>query len=198
MIPAWIDDQENELLVNWITRTSAPMMACRPCGDILWVNTAFENMTGYSSAEMQQLTWRDLTHDHADESADLAMIEYLRQGKRISYRITKEYKRKASGPVKVVVDVMRFPISGEFECILVTSIPADEGVDFALRQVTEIRELILELVSAKENPSIDLSALWQWMNENKFATGVIAFVFSFLLFGDRVYEIVSRFMGSGE
>mgnify|MGYP003146890127 CR=1 FL=1 len=194
----WLEQQNDRLLRQWLTNTQAPMICTRPEGDILWCNRAFEKMTGYTHAELvDKKTWIELTADESDLAADRAMVDELLEGLRTDYQMQKDYKHKNGPPVRVVIDVMRYPLRGEFECFLVTALPVGEAVQFALGELSSIRQVlvqILELSNERNSEftirSSDVSAAIQ---AHPVISAVIATVLSVMLFGERVIEIIKMF-----
>lgn len=72
------------------------------------VNTAFERLLGYSSAELCGKTWMEFTDQH-DVGGDLASVEALVDGRINSYTIEKDYIHKRGRRIPVVLTVRRFP-----------------------------------------------------------------------------------------
>jgi PAS domain S-box-containing protein len=197
---SWINNKPEGLLRYWLTNTKAPMIASMPDGTILWVNRSFERMIGYVSAEIVgKLSWKDLTQDKDDLAADIAMMEELATGERTQYQLQKEYLTKHDKPVKVVIDVMRYPNgTQELECFLVTAIPIDEGLQFAMGELSAIREILLGLSAVMSTPQqnklvIGFDDIQSWYKNNPILSTSITIVIATLLFGERVIEILQSF-----
>jgi PAS domain S-box-containing protein len=60
-----------------------------------WIETNghLRKMLGYTDAELDQLTWKDLTHPD-DLDADLALFSEMIDNKRDSYKLNKRFMRK--------------------------------------------------------------------------------------------------------
>lgn len=194
---SWINNKPEGLLRYWLTNTKAPMIASMPDGTILWVNRSFERMIGYVSAEIVgRLSWKDLTQDKDDLAADIAMMEELESGERNQYQLQKEYLTKHDKPVKVVIDVLRYPSGTEqLECFLVTAIPIDEGLQFAMGELSAIREILLGLSAVMSTPQqnklvIGFDDIQSWYKNNPLISTALTIVIATLLFGDRVIEII--------
>lgn len=72
------------------------------------VNSAWEEMLGYSSQELKELTWIDITKQ-SDVGSDLANVHALVRGEIDSYRMEKTYVRKDGQFIDVILYVTRFP-----------------------------------------------------------------------------------------
>ena len=87
--------------------TAQPFVAVDAEYRFLLVNPAFEQLTGFTAAELQDLTVVDLTPEHMRGLSD-RQIERLQAGGR-SIRFEKEYYRKdgTTVPVEIVLDADR-------------------------------------------------------------------------------------------
>jgi len=195
---SWINSKPEGLMRYWLVNTKTPMIASLPNGDILWVNRSFEGLVGYASAEVVgKLSWKDLTQDKDDLAADVAMMEELSKGERESYQLQKEYITKHSKPVKVVIDVLRYPPGKEdLECFLVSAIPVEEGLQFAMGELSAIREILVGLAAVSATPnkiSIGFDDIQNWYKNNPVLSTAITLIICTLLFGERVLEIMQTF-----
>ena len=195
---SWINSKPEGLMRYWLVNTKTPMIASLPNGDILWVNRSFEGLVGYASAEVVgKLSWKDLTQDKDDLAADVAMMEELSKGERESYQLQKEYITKHSKPVKVVIDVLRYPPGKEdLECFLVSAIPVEEGLQFAMGELSAIREILVGLAAVSATPnkiSIGFDDIQNWYKNNPILSTTITLIICTLLFGERVLEIMQTF-----
>jgi len=75
-----------------------------------WVNGAFEQLVGYSIAELVGKTWMSITVQE-DVGGDLASVEAVIEGKISAYKLSKEYIHKRGHIVRVDLTVRRFPSS---------------------------------------------------------------------------------------
>lgn len=84
-------------------------MACvSPDNCFVLVNTAFERLLGYSSAELAGKTWMEVTVQK-DVGGDLASVEAVIDGKIDTYTLEKDYLHKRGLAIPVVLTVRRFP-----------------------------------------------------------------------------------------
>jgi PAS domain S-box-containing protein len=72
------------------------------------VNEAFEQLVGYSNAELREMTWMDITVQ-ADVGGDLASVNEVLTGRSTHYRLSKRYVHKRGHTVPVELIVRRFP-----------------------------------------------------------------------------------------
>lgn len=199
----WLEDQKNDVLVNWIRRTKTPMLATLPCGEILWCNEAFEGLLGFASVELVgKKTWKDLTANDEDLQNDVALAAQCELGQRTDYQLQKVYRTKGGTLRRCIIDVIRYPLNGEFRVFLVAVCPVDHGVEFALGQLNEIRELIVQMAQ-RENQAVVVNGLTldkivAFANSHPVIASVIALVLGTLLFGDRVIEIWKAVQGKVE
>lgn len=200
----WLNERPPEMLREWLRGTSAPMLVTVLEGDgrILWCNQSFEQLLQYTSVEYYRdhnpITWKQLTIDRGDLEADTMMAQEVIDGTRLEYQLAKQYKRKDGTPCNVQIHVMRYPLQGGFECFLVTVYPLDQGSGFALLELQQIRGDLIALMERMPKPGEDTPTqsdrLFNWINDNP-KRGTIAVVFvAFLLFGDRVLEVVAAIM----
>ena len=188
----WLDEQPESKLKDWIKRTKTPMLASMPDGEILWCNGAFETMLGWSSVELVgKKSWKDLTESD-DLGFDMALVSQAIAGERTDYQLQKEYKTKNGSPKRVIIDVLRYPQHGEFDCFLVAACPLDNGVQFALTQIGEIRTLLIEMME-RQPTGLTLDKAIAFAKEHPIAAAILATVFGVLLFGERVVEIIKLF-----
>lgn len=169
------------------------MLATMPNGDILWANAAFENLLGYTSVELVgKKTWVELTKSGEDLLYDQQNVSELLSGNRTSYQLQKHYITKGGTFLPVVIDVLRYPVAGEFECFLVAVVPVDRGLELALSQVVEIRSLLVEMTE-KAPSGLTVDKAISFAKEHPVAATVIGTLFGVLLFGERVIEILKLF-----
>lgn len=188
----WLNKQSSGLLQTWLGRTDAAMLASKPCGEILWCNRSFERLLGYTAVELiGKITWKDLTDDDEELHADEQLVTEMIAGERNSYQLHKQYQRKNSPTIPVVIDVLRYPQHGDFECFLVTVFPIDRSVDFTLGQLEEFRSLLLEIIKHQPH-GLTFAKVHSWAFRHPYVATVIGILLSVFLFGDRVLEIIAR------
>lgn len=189
----WLTKQKREVLEDWVRRTKTPMLSTLPDGTILWTNEAFERFLGYTSAELAgEKTWVELTRQDDDLEFDQQMVADVVAGHQTDYQLRKHYQQKSGQYRECVIDVMRYPLQGEFEFFLVAVVPVDVGVELAISQLGQIRKLILEMMS-REPAGLTFNKFWGWATKNKLVASIIGVILAFLLFGERVFEILQLF-----
>ena len=90
-------------------------------GQFLWVNPAYELLTGYSASELLLRTWMSIT-DPDDVPHDLAMVGQILSGQRESFDMNKTYLRKGGGTASVHLQVVGVFEDEEFQhfCVYAT------------------------------------------------------------------------------
>ncbi|MEN9260258.1 MAG: PAS domain S-box protein, partial [Thermostichus sp. HHBFW_bins_43] len=73
-------------------------------GRLIAHNEAYVSMLGYTSEELNQLTFMDITHPE-DLDKDVTLNREMLEGKRDSFRIEKRYLRKGGDPIWVDITV---------------------------------------------------------------------------------------------
>lgn len=190
---SWLTKQEDGLLRTWIVRTKTPMLVTMPDGSILWCNESFESLLGYSSFELVgKRSWHDLTDDKSDLAAHIALAGDAVAGKRRDFQMHKPYRTKDGPKIRVVIDVVRYPQAGDFECFLVSAVPTDRGVHFALGQLTEIHTLMIEIIGREKENKDRIDAFFAWVSSKPMVGYPIILFFAILLFGSRVAELIKE------
>jgi len=176
----WLDEQTPEAPRYWIRSTMSPMLATLQDGRILWANSSFQRLVEYTAVELtdgeRPVYWTDLTVDRGDLAHDLQMAEGLVRGDQTEYQLTKEYKTKSGEIVPVVIHVVRFPSSGDFQCFLVTCYPLRHGEQAALFELQEFRatvermseqtQHVAECLEKLSQGSDVLLPIRQWANDH--------------------------------
>ena len=186
----WIEKQSESLLRSWLQQTKAPVLATLPNGDILWCNHAFECLLGYNNVELVgRKTWMDLTASSEELPVDVELMNEAIKGIREDYQLQKPYRTKSGKTVDVLIDVIRYPVNGEFECFLVTVFPLEDGLQFAMGQLSQIRALIIEIM-AKQPQGLTMNKIHEFAKEHPFIAAILGLVLATLLFGERVLEVI--------
>lgn len=195
----WLNKQPRETLDTWIRHTATPMLSTKPDGEILWVNGAFEGLLGYTSVELVgKKTWIELTKPDDDLDADRELVAETVSGKRVDYQLQKHYVSKSGTPQLVVIDVLRYPIEGEFQFFLVAVCPVERGIELAMTQLVEIRKLLIELMDVKPS-GLTFDKAIQFSKDHPMIATFVGLLFAVLLFGNRVIEIFQMLRpGGGE
>lgn len=85
-----------------------PMACVDPDNRFVMVNSAFERLLGYSSAELNGKPWMEITVQR-DVGGDLASVEAVIEGRIDTYTLEKDYLHKRGRAIPVVLTVRRFP-----------------------------------------------------------------------------------------
>jgi PAS domain S-box-containing protein len=88
------------------------------------VNTACEELWGYSKAELENIKLEDIT-SKSDIDADIQNIEMVLTGARSRYRMEKTYLCKNGDKVRCAQHVFRYPSRGAFLHFISIIIPLD-------------------------------------------------------------------------
>lgn len=135
-----------------------PMACVGMDNKFIWVNSAFENLTGYSHAELLEKTWMDITVQE-DVGGDLASVAGIINGNDEKYTISKRYRHKHGKDVPVALTVWRFPreIGQAMACFIVEAYPENASV-LELEKLrnemhTEVINLRLRLERLEPDPA---------------------------------------------
>ena len=126
-----------------------PLACVCPNNKFMWVNSAFERLTGYSVAELFNTTWMSIT-DQNDVGGDLASVQAVINGKITHYTMSKNYRHKRGYLVPVDLTVRRFPINRmeELVCFIVEA-PPSKATKPELDQVEQNLTRIIEDLRAR-------------------------------------------------
>lgn len=132
-----------------------PMACVSPKNQFVWVNQAFERLTGYSRSELRQRTWIDITLQE-DVGGDLASVQAVIDGHDAHYSMSKRYKHKLGKEVPIQLTVHRFPqvITTQLTCFIVEAVPE-----------TATHEEIEELRTELEQGITNLELRWKLLQE---------------------------------
>jgi PAS domain S-box-containing protein len=125
-----------------------PMACVADDNRFVWVNSSFERLCGYSSAELLNMTWMEITLQ-SDVGGDLASVQSVINGDDTSYTLSKRYKHKLGKKVPVQLTVWRFPLNSErlLACFIVEAIPK-AATTLEVRKLRE--EMEAELCSLRQ------------------------------------------------
>ena len=104
-------------------------------GRLLRVNQRYCEMTGYSEAEMLQLSIRDITHPE-DRTADFERFQRLGRGELPEYWAEKRYLRKDGRVIRVAArrNIVRNASGQPTELAVITDIAGRKQAEAALRE----------------------------------------------------------------
>lgn len=94
-----------------------PLACVSVDGDFIWVNDAFCRLVGYSSFELTEKKWQDITKV-SDIGSDELSVNKVVVGERDEYYLEKQYVRKNGDFINVGVFVHRFPNAGDLLCFI--------------------------------------------------------------------------------
>lgn len=121
-----------DVLTHWSKYTEIQLLICTNNGEILWCNPAFEDFIGYTNWELTRGSETGITIDSisVNDEAQKANTEMAFQcvsGTRISYNVTRQLIPKNEKPVWCHINVVRYPLDGEFKFFLVAVSPMKNG-----------------------------------------------------------------------
>lgn len=195
---SWLDSQDDALLKAWLRNTKSPMMATLPDGEILWVNQSYESMLGFTSYELVgERTWKDLTYNKDDLSADEKLALDVVRGDRIDYQVEKEFKTKSGPPKRVVLNVLRYPLQGDFKCFLTSVMPMDSCYEHMVGEITSIKGTLLSIMEHQTQLTggVKFSDIKSFVVGNKVISVFLGLLLLYLLFGDKVMDVYDRIYG---
>lgn len=193
----WLEGQTAALRV-WITKTPHALLASTAEGAILYANEACERLLGYTAFEIQNKDWKELTVNPEDLKSDVTMVEAVMSGERDEYEQQKSYRHKLGHPIDCFIHVHRYPAKGEtIEFFLVSIRPVTQAGQLeVLKGITAMKFAMLEQLEAFgtiiEMRKTAFEQVSEWAKENKKAATVLAFFLSYILFGDRAFEVAER------
>lgn len=157
-------------------------------GHFIRINRRLCDITGYTQAELRQMTFQDITHP-ADLTADLELMQELLDGGRPSYILEKRYVRKDGSViwVKLTVSLKRTEQGDpEYFIGVVEDISRRKAAEAALRQSKEAYQMITEL-------SRDLISLHDVEGRFLYASAVCVELLGYapaMLTGHSAYEFI--------
>lgn len=125
-----------------------PMACVATDNRFVWVNSAFERLTGYSRSELAQMMWMDITVQ-SDVGGDLASVKDVIDGIDHKYTIAKRYRHKLGKDIPIVLSVWRFPrsVDNMLACFIVEAIPQHATTI----EVEKLRAELQEQINAISN-----------------------------------------------
>ena len=231
----WLRKQPEELLDHFLRFTECPLLVSLPDGRCLWANEAFTNRMKYTESELvgytkpngdkvDGVTWDTFTVPDENLDADIQAVRELEAGERTSYRCKKQYIPKDSAPEDVIIQVLRYPSLGEFQCCLVTVTFVDGIMEVnlatALSEITaSVTRLAMEMSKHQEEtnkkfidvietmnkhhaPTSSLQKgvgnLAEWADQNRWAAFIVLLLLIALLGGiSEARQMLSFFSGVG-
>jgi len=196
----WLDSQ-TQAIQHWLRESKCSMLVSTADGGVLWVNQATEELFGYSAAEflglggLPPISWKAITVDHNDLTADVAMVEQMERGERTEYTQEKSYRAKEGKPIPSRIHVLRWPPGGKVDCYLVTIIPLHSENDFMRQELVAMKEALASIAQAQQDRTGTgdlLRDLGKWAAGNpKYAACVVVFLWV-LISGEHALDIIER------
>lgn len=127
-----------------------PMACVDVRNKFVWVNEAFEKLTGYSQPELLEMTWIQITVQE-DVGGDLASVNAVIAGEDDKFTISKRYRHKHGREVPVALTVWRFPraVDETLTCFIVEALPDKASVSelhevqqALMREIETLRSMI--------------------------------------------------------
>lgn len=190
----WLDSKKVSMLHQWMEKTAVPMYAASVEGEILWCNSSFENLTGYTVYELTsgQRTWGELTSCPEDKEAEEDALTAVVLGTRDSYKMNKALRSKDGVEVSVIAHTMRYPNTGELECLLVSIIPLNAGSKYQVETMSDVHRLLIEMASREREHAFD--KFFSWVAANQWKAGIAGCVLlAYFLGEDFIYALKSVF-----
>lgn len=100
LLANWMD-----ALITWFRYSDEPGCLVHRNGLFLEVNNAWEQLTGYSKAELMELRWQDITHPE-DLEQDQKNVDLVLEGAIDDYQMIKRYKHKQGHYFEINLRVM--------------------------------------------------------------------------------------------
>ena len=133
----WIEDHADlDTVKTWVKHCPAMKLVTTMDGKILWANEAFIEWSQYTLAELTKITWMQLSVADENLEYDIASAKML-DVYSPTYKVKKQYIPKGSKPEWGILNVMRYPMSGEIKWCLCTWEPLRNGTATAFAQAME-------------------------------------------------------------
>lgn len=193
---------KNQDLGEFIFRNSSSMLILSgPNGEIYDANDTFLNWIGYSWYEFTRddnpVTWIDISSNDASLKADIEQADACSRGEITKYTIRKYFIPKNSAPKFVELNVVRYPLTGNLQFLLVEVTELANGNKRAFEEILKIQKEFDERME-KVCSNIDIlahgsiSSVLKWSKENPKLSIPFWIVISTLLFGRSVLEIINE------
>lgn len=136
-----------------------PMACVDAENQFVLVNSAFERLLGYSSAELEGKSWMEITAQR-DVGGDLASVQAVIEGRADIYTMEKDYLHKRGRAIPVVLTVRRFPRASHLPLLYfsveapVSTITRPEMLSLERSLREEINKMAAQLKSSGVNVNV--------------------------------------------
>lgn len=93
-----------------------------------FANSAFEELVGYSMAELQELRWQDITVNE-DIGADQRNVQAILSGADQSYQMRKHYRHKSGHALAIVLTVWRHYSTSQAEVWMIAEVVPEHATN---------------------------------------------------------------------
>lgn len=142
-----------ELGEAWFRTSQLMMLISGPNGEVYDANDAFLSFIHYSLYEFRRetdpITWKDITPDDSDRSADEAQAARCANGEIQGYAMRESYVPKGATSRIVDIFVRRFPREGgreEFKFFIVEVHPIEEALQRVCNEMFQLQGDTLEVL----------------------------------------------------
>ena len=152
----------------------------------LWVNSAYEHLTGYGEAELLAKTWIDIT-DQGSVGGDLACVKSIIDNKSNQYEMDKEYVHKKGHTIPVTIVVRKYP---ENDDVLLFRVEAIVSTATQL----ELNTTKIDLLGRIDNLSQKLQELSNNNSGKFFPQNTDHAKFKYMFFGFTVFASLMMYV----
>lgn len=199
---SWIDECECDVLKAFARHTAVCVLISKVDGTIVWANTAFCEWSRYTLSELQTIGWKKLSADDESLQADIEAAKSL-DVYCLSYTVEKQYIPKNDKPQWGILNVLRYPATGEMKYCCCTWEPLKNGTATAFAYAMEHSK---STINELEKLSLEVSKLTSQTDEVKWVMSTVSLaktypklfatviVITFSIFGmNNVVELLGRF-----
>lgn len=217
----WLREIDRAVIEEFISHSSAPMLASLPTGEILWSNKAFQELVRYNSHQLNKSEnenakhWDQISLPGDDLDEDIEQAKKLVDGEVLEYYTRKSYVQNGGVAIPCELYLRRYPQFGEFQCVLVTVTPIVNGNKFLLAEFQKhqdtsnlvlretqitVKELIriIKEEKEKEKPThvqTFFQALGGLAQDNPKISVAIVTAVAVAILGERLYGLGIKFTG---
>jgi PAS domain S-box-containing protein len=186
-------EEDLHLLSNIIDQTHQPVVIGGLGGNLVRFNKAFENLTGYTARELEQMLWQDLTPKRWHEAEAEHFQELVSTGR--SVRFEKEYRRKDGSTVPVELFAEMYEsAAGEPSMVFgfVTDITERREAERELHRNEQIVSSTTDMLALLDRNCVYLSANSAYLEAFGKASGEVIGRTAAEVFGDEFFDASIR------